>query len=1009
MKRVLSIFLICIIVFSFSQVQFEAQPENVVINSKSQTGAFTVTDSNTNTDTNTVINAMYTTYNGQEVSMYPLMNFGSTGSYSKVNIPSGINTDELMKFILFSKETGFAKINANLNLYGEGSILNDDDFDIAITAGIWIKWRYNMSDKYLEETKNNNKYYKVGKWLVANYSKYNLNKPTFNVDSNKIKTLESSDTNYNYYGPFSYSSNSSNIASAEINISDAKIVDETKYEVNMTNLSAGRKYFVAIPKNNNIEDISIKLSLQYVGQGIAVFGDSYNIFVGVFSEPFQLNETMMINSLSTAKIYAIAGTIVNVKSENESYDRNITIGLNGVGYAENLSVGKYTAKEIIAPPGFVVSSSPKEFSITSSGSIIEIDFEAKASMGTLQVINKNTAGTILVGSAVNVYQSDGILVKTLYTSDVTTIELPVGNYYVIQQTVVDGYKLNSKKVDVIINANALSTINIINEANNSNDNSNNNSNNNVSGSSILKILAVDEWNFIIPNLEFSIQDGTNFKSTKALTNSDGIAIFQDMKPRGYTISCNPTSQYKQINSFTWTAPSSGTKVLKIIVRRATTYSPISTKLPLIESDSYIDQFNTGVNNSKTYNKYLGEYDNKPDNSHESDIGKYTIINPDKNVSVHIVLTALKGKKSSKSLQNIELTIKDGNVKLYKGKTDNEGNMYLSGFDPNHEYTIEINTDDINKYEMPSKKDLKFSSSSDNTTIRKYIVLSEKKDEYEDKEEETSETFNSFIPISNKTNIIIKTVNENNIPIDAEYTIYDSNGKEVIIGKPKDSNKTVEFTTDVVGKYSIRQTKVQDGYELETEPYILTVSNQSKTIPLNVTNKIKLATLVGLVFEDKNGNNVFDEGEAYKAAKLTISDGTKSITVYSGATGEFVVSDLPKGTYTVTAEKINGTEFVEQKAGNNRNIDSDVNSVGVGTIEIHTSNIKDFGVGFRIESVKNIVNNNTNDKTDIIGVLPQTGNANIIKNLVYIFLIIVCILLLIFLNKDIVKLKNSKKA
>lgn len=1004
MKKILSLFLVLVMAFSISQVKFEAQSENILLNSRSQSGAFTVTDSSTNTDTNTVINAMYTSYNGQEVSMYPIMNFGSTGSYQKINLPLGINKDELMKLILFAKETGYTKINATLNLSGEGSILNDADFDIAITTGIWIKWRYNMLDKYIDESKNNNKYYKVGKWLVANYSKYNLIKPTFNVNSTNIKTLDSSDTTYNYYGPFTYSSNLSNIASAEINIKDAKIVDEVKYEVNISNLTSGRKYFVAIPKNNTIEDITIKLLLQYVGQEVMTFGDSYNMFIGIFAEPFQLSETLTINSFSTAKIYSVAGTIVNIKSENGNYDRNITIGTNGVGYAEGLSIGNYKATEIIAPPGFIVNSSPKEFTINSSGSLVEIDFEAKASMGTLQIINKNTEGTILIGSAINVYQADDTLIKTLYTSDITTVELPIGNYYVTQQTVANGYKINQQRVNAIIKANALTTITIINESNiNDSNNGNHNNNNNISGNSILKILAVDEWNFIIPNLEFSIQDGTDFQIVKAITDSDGVATFQNMKSRGYTISCNTSSQHKQINSFTWTAPSSGTKVLKVVVRRSTTSSSISSKLPLIDSDSYIDQFNTGVNNSKLYNKYLGKYDNTPDNSHESDVGDYIIINPNKNVSVHIVLTASKSKNSSKKLKNVELTIKDGSTKLYKGKTDSEGNMYLSGFDANHDYTIEINSDDIESYEMPSKKDLKFSSSSDNTTIRKYIVLSEKEEENNG---ENKEILNPPVAISNKTTIVIKTLNESNIPIEAEYTIYDSNGKEVITGTSNDT-KIVEFTTDVVGKYSIRQTKVQDGYELETEPFILTVTNQPKTIPLNVTNKARLANLVGLVFEDKNSNNLYDEGEAYKAAKLILSNGTKAITVYSGITGEFVVSDLPNGTYTITVEKINGTEFVEQKSGNNPTRDSDVNSAGIGIIEINNSDIKDFGVGFRLLPIKN----NDNEKTDtnIIGILPQTGSiyAHVLKNLVYILLIIICLISLFFINKDILRFMMKK--
>ena len=138
--------------------------------------------------------------------------------------------------------------------------------------------------------------------------------------------------------------------------------------------------------------------------------------------------------------------------------------------------------------------------------------------------------------------------------------------------------------------------------------------------------------------------------------------------------------------------------------------------------------------------------------------------------------------------------------------------------------------------------------------------------------------------------------------------------------------------------------------------------------------------------------------------------SKSITVYSGATGEFVVTELPNGTYTVSAEKINGITFVTPNVGNDKTIDSDVNSNGEGTIIVKDTDINDFGVGFKVStstpneaqtSISVNGNSSNNGGSSNATRLPKTGDTTT-HNIFYLSVAFSCLLGLILINR-----KNKK--
>ena len=1016
MRRILSLMLAGVMTLSLGQISFSAASDQVTVTTKGQSGYFTITDTTSGTDSGVNIPAMSINDGGNDVSVYPIINIGSAGTYNKTTLPQGMNSREVQRLITYAQTKGFSQINAGASLSGDQMLTSNEDLDIAITAAIWQQWRYNMGDKEMNPNKNQNKYLKAAQYIVKSFSDFQLADTTFNVNSSNIKTVAHNDDTYKYFGPFNFTSNNSSLASASINTDGVKIANSNWTIVDTNALTAGTNYYVAVPNANQAEDIQVKLSLQYVDKELVVYGNSFNSFVGVLNTPFLQSETLTVNSYSSAKIYSVAGTVVNVKSEDGIYDRNITIGTNGVGYADNLTVGTYTAKEITAPPGFVVNTTPRTFTITSTNQIVEVNFDSITYMGTLQVVNKSSEGNILTGSTVKIYRQDGTLVEALNVGELTSIELPIGDYYAVQTEAVPSYILNTTKTNFTIKANELTKITIVNYANgnggndgnnnnnngnnnnNNNGNNNNNNGNNNNGNTTInngyvRIVVVNELNQVIPGASFTLKRNSSSYSETLYTDANGIITFKPFVTANdlvLTYNRNGQDLYMSLSPVSLSSNSYGYSTTKIVLKRRSSNVITSNKYPSIITDKYIDQFNTGVGNGTAHNAYTGSYNN--DTTWTDD--DYTVFDYDNNGRLRVIVRDPDGDKM-KGVTIYLYNSKD--KKVATATTDSAGEVRLQGLESKKEYHIEFKESTLDDYYAPDEEELTFKSKSDDGVYKLTVDVLE--------EERHHEIVNNSTGIPNfgttadgKTNITITTKNNDGTDIYAEYTVYDASGNVVISGKPV--NNVVTFSTDVVGSYTIKQTKVAEGYKLETEPYAFTVTKTGKNVPLSITNDIKLATLTGRVFEDKNGNNVYDKGEEYKAAKLTVSNGEKSITVYSGATGEFVVTELPNGTYTISAEKINGITFVTPNVGTDATIDSDVDADGKGTVVIKDTDVKDFGVGFKVTGTAY----GSSGGNSGVPTVPKTGDVNTIHNTFYLSVAGLCAAGLYIINR-----KGKQKA
>ena len=119
MRRFLSILLTGVMAASLFQVSFSAASDQVTVTAKGQSGYFTITDTTASTDSGVSIPAMSINEGGNDVSVYPIINIGSAGTYNKTTLPQGMNSKEVKRLITYAQTKGFSQINAEAGLSGD--------------------------------------------------------------------------------------------------------------------------------------------------------------------------------------------------------------------------------------------------------------------------------------------------------------------------------------------------------------------------------------------------------------------------------------------------------------------------------------------------------------------------------------------------------------------------------------------------------------------------------------------------------------------------------------------------------------------------------------------------------------------------------------------------------------------------------------------------------------------------------------------------------------------------
>ena len=133
---------------------------------------------------------------------------------------------------------------------------------------------------------------------------------------------------------------------------------------------------------------------------------------------------------------------------SEEYIETITTGVDGVALSGMLDIGKYYAREVVPPDGFLLDSTPILFEITSNGEIVQLTMvdEVNTDKGYL-LIKKTDDETDepITGAVFTILDSSGTTIEYIITDATGTAissPLPLGSYSVLEYYPAPGYVIN---------------------------------------------------------------------------------------------------------------------------------------------------------------------------------------------------------------------------------------------------------------------------------------------------------------------------------------------------------------------------------------------------------------------------------------------------------------------------------------------------------------------------------------------------------------------------------------
>ena len=149
-----------------------------------------------------------------------------------------------------------------------------------------------------------------------------------------------------------------------------------------------------------------------------------------------------------------------VDKEGKIVQENLVSSNEGIVFVSDLAPGKYQFVETKAPSGYILNSTPTEFTISESaqGEHAVVKTKLVNYKGSAQLVKTDSNGKPIAGAEFKVVDAAGKTVKDkLVSSDkgiVAVTDLAPGKYQFIETRAPKGYYLNSKAVDFTIDKEA---------------------------------------------------------------------------------------------------------------------------------------------------------------------------------------------------------------------------------------------------------------------------------------------------------------------------------------------------------------------------------------------------------------------------------------------------------------------------------------------------------------------------------------------------------------------------
>ena len=206
----------------------------------------------------------------------------------------------------------------------------------------------------------------------------------------------------------------------------------------------------------------------------------------------------------------------------DSEDNEVTTGTtdeNGVVKFEELVYGNYYYIETKAPEGYVKDNNKHNFTINENGVVLKETVENEKIVGNINVVKVDEEGNVLPNAEFTLYDLEGNIIETGVTNEnglVTFTNIPYGEYEIKETKAPVGYNLSSKVLNVSVNGEETGLTYEAGKITNTQ----------IKGN--IKISKIDQDGNKVFGAEFTLYNKDNKIIETALTNEEGIALFEDV-------------------------------------------------------------------------------------------------------------------------------------------------------------------------------------------------------------------------------------------------------------------------------------------------------------------------------------------------------------------------------------------------------------------------------------------------------------------------------------------------
>ena len=388
--------------------------------------------------------------------------------------PIGSSTKE--KYVL-QKELSAKVAYVMENGYPNKSIFGDADKDY-YTTGLAIWYVINPSDSTFDYFNlangtyrgNSSDVVKAMAKLVNGANSYSYTSPSIKINNSNSNLVLSSDGKYYVSSSMSVKTTGTvgNYTVSLSNAPEGTIVTDTKGTAKTT-FATNESFLVKVPVSS-VKNLSNEFKVNVSAKGTINKAYAYTSTRSnvqntgaLYPENSNVNDstTVKLNVVTVVEISKVdvttgeelAGAHLVVKDANGKVIDEWT-STNEVHVIKNLTPGKYTLTETIAPDGYILSDETITFTVKSDGSVTKVKMENTPKDKPVVVISKvdSTTGEELAGAHLELRDEKGNLIEAwVSTNESHVIEgLAPGKYTLTEVIAPEGYELSKETVTFVV-------------------------------------------------------------------------------------------------------------------------------------------------------------------------------------------------------------------------------------------------------------------------------------------------------------------------------------------------------------------------------------------------------------------------------------------------------------------------------------------------------------------------------------------------------------------------------